>query len=238
MSIPFSCLCGHRMIAKDEHAGRKSKCTSCLRELVIPPAPVQVAKPALPKAKRASTKGLVIVRRAKRLSGSSHRLTVYLDGEDVGTVRNGDEEEFDLRPGTHTVEVSLSATRSQAFRVQLMAGEEVEFECEVVNTGAVLQPSLRCVRKPTRDAVAEAKSSRPQQSGAGNGGLILLFGFLSFCAGIFGIAALAGGVAHMGKVSSGEYDSSGVAMAIIGMVLGIIGFLANVFCLIVMVLAK
>jgi hypothetical protein len=39
MAIKFSCECGQRFTAKDEHAGRRSRCPSCGRAVIIPSAP-------------------------------------------------------------------------------------------------------------------------------------------------------------------------------------------------------
>lgn len=228
------------MIAQDKHAGRTAKCTACGRDLVVPPPPPPVQK-VTPRAKRLppqATTATIIVRRAKRFAGSFRGMTVFIDGRTFGKVESGDEEVCDVSPGTHTVEVGMGDNISRAFDVTLEAGEEAEFECELATGAVTSEIGLRCVRKPSRQAVREASSARPQQDGAGNGGMVLLFGFLSFCVGIFGIAALAGGVAHMQKVSSGQYNSSGVAMAVIGMILGIIGFLANVFVGIMMIGSK
>ena len=39
MAIKFSCECGQRFTAKDEHVGRQSRCPNCGRAVVIPAAP-------------------------------------------------------------------------------------------------------------------------------------------------------------------------------------------------------
>jgi hypothetical protein len=46
MAIAFSCECGKRFRAKDEHAGKRSKCPVCGRELMIPVQAVRQSQAA------------------------------------------------------------------------------------------------------------------------------------------------------------------------------------------------
>ncbi|HEY1860753.1 MAG TPA: DUF1559 domain-containing protein [Gemmataceae bacterium] len=42
MAIRFNCKCGKELQAKDEHAGRTTRCPACNAEMVIPPSPTEV----------------------------------------------------------------------------------------------------------------------------------------------------------------------------------------------------
>ena len=46
MAIAFSCSCGRKINAKDEHAGKRVKCPGCQQPVTVPSAGA-VAKPAV-----------------------------------------------------------------------------------------------------------------------------------------------------------------------------------------------
>jgi hypothetical protein len=62
MAITFSCSCGRKINAKDEHAGKRVKCPACQQVLTVPHATAKApaiaaaagAKPAAPRTKPAS----------------------------------------------------------------------------------------------------------------------------------------------------------------------------------------
>lgn len=50
--IAFGCVCGKELKARDEFAGKKTRCPQCSTVLRIPAAPVEVAHPSLPTLER------------------------------------------------------------------------------------------------------------------------------------------------------------------------------------------
>src|SRR4051794_27690248 len=41
MAIPFACECGRKLLASDEHAGRRARCPSCGQALTVPTPAVE-----------------------------------------------------------------------------------------------------------------------------------------------------------------------------------------------------
>jgi hypothetical protein len=71
----------------------------------------------------------------------------------------------------------------------------------------------------------------PRRSGGNaaphHGVIILVLGILGWCCGLLGLVAFIMGIIDIGKMNKGQMDSSGKGMTMAGLIIGILGFLAN-----------
>jgi hypothetical protein len=71
---------------------------------------------------------IVVLRRTGKVDRfRSYR--VLVDGERVGSLRQGEQKEFDVAPGRHKVEVIVDWGRSPAISVDLKPTDSVRLEC-------------------------------------------------------------------------------------------------------------
>src|SRR4051812_9592454 len=54
---------------------------------------------------------------------------VMVDGQEVGRVRNGDSQSFEVAPGRHEVHMSIDWTRSPSVEVDVPAAGDAHLRC-------------------------------------------------------------------------------------------------------------
>jgi hypothetical protein len=79
-----------------------------------------------------STGGSGAKLRIRRTVSYADRLRAYhvhLDGRSIGTLNAGENCEFDIAPGSHSLEVRIDWCTSPLRMFQVKLGEKVEYEC-------------------------------------------------------------------------------------------------------------
>lgn len=72
----------------------------------------------------------IIVRRKNAIwQDRTRKYIVLVDGQEVASVANGSEVEFDVEPGVHTVQMGIDWCNSPKFEVHVGATEPVILEC-------------------------------------------------------------------------------------------------------------
>jgi hypothetical protein len=66
--------------------------------------------------------GILRVVRTSQFANRGRRITVYVDGREVGTVRNGETIDFVVAVGEHAVHAALDGVSSETVRVECAAG--------------------------------------------------------------------------------------------------------------------
>lgn len=69
------------------------------------------------------------LRRPKRWADKLRAYRVFVDGDKVGTIRQGEDRFFPLKPGTHEVVLWIDWCRSNRLVVDIAEREEVQMEC-------------------------------------------------------------------------------------------------------------
>jgi hypothetical protein len=80
------------------------------------------------------TLGTIHIKRESRWMGNLGSLRVFIDGREVGKLRNGEEAEFSTAPGTR--EVSMKAGRlvsTKRMNVEVQAGKTTHLVCMLVS---------------------------------------------------------------------------------------------------------
>jgi hypothetical protein len=105
--------------------------------------------------------GTIHVKRERRFMGSIGSLRVFIDGREVGELRNGEEAEFSAPPGTREVSIKAGPLVStKRMTVEVQAGKTTHLVCMLVS-GWVTQsieayqlspPSQRSVVPPSRSS--------------------------------------------------------------------------------------
>ena len=166
MPIYFKCTCGKALQSPDGSSGSKVRCPQCSAVLQVPSAqPEAVAAPPAPQVNRPAS---IEIQRIKKQAVMFRNLAVIIDGEKVGTLKNGQSLSFEVNPGHHEVVVALDRAESEPLPMALGSGESSVLECEAFTgwTGPRIElrkggmPSGKAERVTSADQQA-AKITKP-----------------------------------------------------------------------------
>ncbi|MSP19485.1 MAG: hypothetical protein EXR74_07935 [Bdellovibrionales bacterium] len=75
------------------------------------------------------------IRRRWNFVGAIRKFTVFVDGNKIGTIKNGKEESFAISPGKHLMVVKGAVwSKTQAISLDLAPEQKKTFECGVTNS--------------------------------------------------------------------------------------------------------
>lgn len=77
---------------------------------------------------------MTLVRKRQLFSGL-RGLNVYVDGRKAASIRNGKSIALRVAPGSHSLEIRQDWSRSNTLSFDVLAGEQVDFECGTLLTG-------------------------------------------------------------------------------------------------------
>jgi len=165
------------------------------------------------------------ITRRTHLIGWARGARITMDGADIASVGTGKTVTLEVPPGKHVLNAWLGSSPSAQNTIAFVPGETVLLECKMKmglfsNTFELASTEGRLVT-----------TGEPVMAGH-HGTLILVLGILGFFFGIFGLAALIQGIVDLTKMSRGKMDRSGELLTWIGVILGTIGFLVNLFLII------
>lgn len=86
---------------------------------------------------------VTISRPSRRFVDRPMTYTVWLDGQDVGAIHNGETRRFPISPGVHKVRLGISGRALGSGRIWISQDKEVE-----ASTGDAA--ALRCTPRPMR----------------------------------------------------------------------------------------
>ncbi|MBX7102635.1 MAG: hypothetical protein K1X57_01040 [Gemmataceae bacterium] len=207
MPIQFTCDCGRKLLAKDELAGKRVKCPQCGNALAIPGGqgtPGPISKKPQPRQI-----AFLEIRRIETKAAMLRKANIVVDGETVGAVDNGDTQAFEVPVGHHTVKVTLGSHASDEYDVDLKAGESADFELEIKSRMIDLDLELRCINRPSRDAVRKSKASLKARKSKGGTLPVWSYAFICAC-GLIPVLTL-GGAIPMGIGVGGICGCMGIA---------------------------
>jgi hypothetical protein len=100
-----------------------------------------------------STSAWIDVERLEGLRDRARAYKVMIDGQEVGTIRHGQQQSFQITPGTHEVFLKIDWCRSPKLSVDVVGGQRVKVTC--VPSGTIWTASFAIVFKPTSHIRAE-----------------------------------------------------------------------------------
>lgn len=71
----------------------------------------------------------ITITRGNAYTDRARAYKVFVDGSEIGRVKNEQSETFPIAPGTHEVYLKLDWTKSPKVSFDVGAGEEVRFVC-------------------------------------------------------------------------------------------------------------
>ena len=75
------------------------------------------------------------IRRRWNFVGAIRKFTVFVDGNKIGTIKNGKEESFTISSGKHLMVVKGAVwSKTQAISLDLAPEQKKTFECGVINS--------------------------------------------------------------------------------------------------------
>ena len=84
----------------------------------------------------------LIVKRKKEWNNRARKFKLYIDGEKVDHIGNGEIKEFELKPGKHTVIAKMDWMSSPEFEVDLSGDKSKTIELSGYKLGRYLAPFL------------------------------------------------------------------------------------------------
>jgi hypothetical protein len=100
-----------------------------------------------------STSAWIDVERLEGLRDRARAYKVMIDGQEVGTIRHGQQQSFQITPGTHEVFLKIDWCRSPKLSVDVVGGQRVKVTC--VPSGTIWTAIFAIVFKPTSYIRAE-----------------------------------------------------------------------------------
>jgi len=70
----------------------------------------------------------IYIHRSSEWANAARNMSIYIDDKKVGSVQNGMAADFDVEPGTHTLEARIDWCSSQKVEFTLAEGEHQKFE--------------------------------------------------------------------------------------------------------------
>lgn len=71
----------------------------------------------------------LLIRRSKSYSDSLRSYKVFIDGNEVGLIKNGMESRFCVAPGEHLIHLKIDWCKTPRQKFSISYGEEATFEC-------------------------------------------------------------------------------------------------------------
>jgi len=84
----------------------------------------------------------LIVKRKKEWNNRARKFKLYIDGEKVDHIGNGEIKEFELKPGKHTVIAKMDWMSSPEFELDLSGDKSKTIELSGYKLGRYLVPFL------------------------------------------------------------------------------------------------
>jgi hypothetical protein len=100
-----------------------------------------------------STSAWIDVERKEGLRDRARAYKVMIDGQEAGTIRHGQQESFEVVPGTHEVFLKIDWCRSPKLTVDVAGGQRAKVTC--VPSGTIWTAIFAIVFKPTSYIRAE-----------------------------------------------------------------------------------
>jgi hypothetical protein len=72
---------------------------------------------------------MLSIKREPAYADMLRNYVVVLDGRPIGKIGDGETQNFDIKPGTHTLFMRISWTRSPKVRFYMKNGQQVAFHC-------------------------------------------------------------------------------------------------------------
>jgi adenine-specific DNA methylase len=103
-----------------------------------------------------STSAWIDVERKEGLRDRARAYKVMIDGQEAGTIRHGQQQSFEVVPGTHEVFLKIDWCRSPKRTVDVAGGGRAKVTC--VPSGTIWTAIFAIVFKPTSYIRAEIAS--------------------------------------------------------------------------------
>jgi hypothetical protein len=84
----------------------------------------------------------LVVKRKKEWNNRARKYKLFIDGEKVDPIGNGEIKEFELEPGKHTVIAKMDWMSSPEFKVMLTGDKSKTIELSCYKLGRYLNPYL------------------------------------------------------------------------------------------------
>jgi len=98
--------------------------------------------------------GILRLARTSQFANRGRRITVYVDGREVGTVRNGETIDFVVTVGEHDVHAALDGVCSETVRVGCGAGVPIMLRLSSPLTGWKLLRTQEALSGPPGSFIA------------------------------------------------------------------------------------
>jgi hypothetical protein len=86
----------------------------------------------------ASHDSTISITRTSQWANRFRPIGIYLDGHQVGSVKNGETIQVDVSSGTHEFVAGIAWCKSKPLRLRIGAGQEVELTCGSYASGLKL----------------------------------------------------------------------------------------------------
>lgn len=83
----------------------------------------------------------IIISRSNEYLNRMREYDVYLDGEKVGSIANGETKEFDVSPGTHTILTKIDWYSSPGLSLEIMDEETKSLQVGGFKNGRWMMPA-------------------------------------------------------------------------------------------------
>ena len=71
----------------------------------------------------------IIIKRDKQYADSIRNYKIFLDGEKIYTISNGEEKEFQIGPGKHSIQLKIDWCKSNQIEFEIKDNQKLNFLC-------------------------------------------------------------------------------------------------------------
>ncbi|MDJ0714891.1 MAG: signal peptidase I [Prochloraceae cyanobacterium] len=82
-----------------------------------------------PELDRDNERGTIYIQRKWQFPYGGRSFRVYIDREQVGRIRNGSEERYQVSPGLHTIQIKIDFYRSRSLEVNVLPNQIINLRC-------------------------------------------------------------------------------------------------------------
>lgn len=82
----------------------------------------------------------LIIKRTSEWNNRMRDIGIYLDGEKIGTIGNGEIKEFETKPGEHTLKSKIDWCGSETLKMSLTDNETKKVELSGFKLGKFMMP--------------------------------------------------------------------------------------------------